>query len=346
MPPRKGAKRKSESPPTVETSAPGKTYSTRSSNRKRVSYNESENEDEVNEPPPKILCSSSDDDFVVDDEEKYEQDCAKLPSVIATEVNNKKIAKKTIAHKKQVLKKNGKNSNPQAPINIAFKPVSYDESKIKSELNLSDNSDSEDSSDEGSCSPQNSSTDAACQATSSKLSKVLDNQMQQTDCSVKNETDVGTDCDGVNPWMKNLEALQNECNQFNQIQPPMKTEHTPKKGKKTKQVLKKGSKNTMMKTEPNEITVAEMLKLEKDQSSSSENDDDENWEKVKPTATCDDPEQERELPKSVEVTLDVSSLKRKKKGLDLHNIIRLKINRIRKEIQLVILFIDSFSGRN
>lgn len=343
MPPKKGAKRKSESPPNVETSAERKKYSTRSSNRKRVSYNESENEDEVNEPPPKILCSSSDDDFVVD-EENHKQDCAQLSPVNISEIKNKNNVKKPTA-KKQVLKKNGKPSNiSQAPINIAFKPVRYDESKIKPELNLSDNSDSEDSSNEGSSSSVNLSSSATRQTTST-LSGDPDNKIQlsEFDTAVKSETGTGTDSVGINPWMKNLEALKSESNGPSiQTQTSSKIDSTPRKGKRTRQQLvKKGNKATK-KNEQNEISVAEMLKLEKDQSSSSENDDDENWEKVKPAAECGDLEQERELPKSVEVTLDVSSLKRTKKGRDLQDIIRLRINRIRKEIQLVMLLISFF----
>lgn len=337
MAPKKGAKRKSaESPAAVENLVEKKQYATRSSNRKRVSYNESdsneETEAEVYEPPKKIMCSSSDDEVVTeDDEESHNEKNSKISP--STTFKNKKNLKP----KKETLKKqNGKIISQLVPINVAFKPVSYDSSKIKSELNLSDDSDSESSSNDD-CTPKKIQTNTFTSLSeNSNNAEIYEGQHSVT--QQKGEIPAESESVGISPWMKNLEALQNDYVieeaplVISHENTPSTTTSTSRKGKKLKQLPKKINKN-VKRIESNEISVAEMLKLENAQSDCSE--DDENWERVKP-AMSDAADKERELPKSVEVTLDISGLKRKKKGMDVENLIRLKINRIRREIQLVV----------
>ncbi len=335
MAPKKGAKRKSaESPAAVENFLEKKQYATRSSNRKRVSYNESDSnaEAEVYEPPKKIMCSSSDDEVVTGDEEESHSEKNSKISPSTTFKNKKNL----IPQQETLRKQNGKIISQLVPINVSFKPVSYDSSKIKSELNLSDDSDSESSSNDD-CYPKQSQTN-----TFTSISENSNNaekyQGQDSATQAKGEILAESESVGINPWVKNLEALQND---YVIEEAPLVISHentpstsTSRKGKKLKQLPKKINKN-VKRTESNEISVAEMLKLENAQSDCSE--DDENWERVKP-AMSDATDKERELPKSVEVTLDISGLKRKKKGMDVENLIRLKINRIRREIQLVVEF--------
>ena len=329
MPPKKGAKRKSESPTTEGNLVERKEYRTRSSNRKRVSYNESDSNEE---PPTKIVCSSSDDDFVIDGDATGANNEQISKTSPFTASQNKKNSKSS-APKKNTLKSHNVTSSSQIPINSAFKPVSLDSSKIKSELNLSDSDSESSSSDCNSKSSQNE-TRFALPGNTNKVEecKVRNNTPQKKEILEKEEP-VYVE----NPWMKNLEALQND---YVIEEKPMEAKNntkepsTKKKGKQLKQAKKKSNKITE-RSESNEISVAEMLELENAQNDSC-SEDDENWERVKP-ATIN--EQERELPQSVEVTLDITGLKRKKKGMDVENLIRLKINRIRREIQLVITFL-------
>lgn len=344
MGPKKGAKRKSESPPTVlGDEVERKKYITRSSNRKRVSYTETSNEDEINEPPVKVVCSSSDDDFMVvdneKDDDKQHQTNRRLSLVTAN--HNKKNSKPSTSLKKGSRTKSNEAITSCQPMITTFKPVNIDASKIKSELNLSDESDSEDScSDDKSLREFKSSPKGKI---SSCFPNNCDDQKQWTEhTTVKAEIEAEAENIALNPWMKNLEALKDENNHGTvhlKEEAPLKTEKrksTPKKGKKVKQSAKKTPKNVSSSSGLQEISVAEMLKLEENQDSSSEDGDDADWEKVKPiVSSVDNQEQEKELPKSVEVTLDVSGLKRKKKGTDIKDLIRLRINRIRREIQLV-----------
>ena len=330
MPPKKGAKRKSESPTTEGNLVERKEYRTRSSNRKRVSYNESDSNEE---PPTKIVCSSSDDDFVIDGDATGANNEQISKTSPFTASQNKKNLKSSVPKKKTLKSSNNVTSSSQIPINSAFKPVSLDSSKIKSELNLSDSDSESSSSDCNSKSSQNE-TRFALPGNTNKVEecKVRNNTPQKKEILEKEES-----VHVENPWMKNLEALQND---YVIEEKPMEAKNntkepsTKKKGKQLKQAKKKSNKITE-RSESNEISVAEMLELENAQNDSC-SEDDENWERVKP-ATIN--EQERELPQSVEVTLDITGLKRKKKGMDVENLIRLKINRIRREIQLVITFL-------
>ena len=114
----------------------------------------------------------------------------------------------------------------------------------------------------------------------------------------------------INLWKQNLEALE--------VKPKLEPEepeelNVSKKGK----ILKKG--------------VAKLLKLagEKKEESSSE---DENWEKIDEKVL---PVVEEKLPaKNVEVTIDLKLQRRSKKERDLHEMLRLQVNRIRKQVQI------------
>ena len=325
--PNKGTKRKSESPETEENvAATRKRYSTRSSNRKRMSYNESD--DESNQPPVKIACSSEDDDFLIQDEEtKGEEETVKSsPTSSETDKRNSKCS---VTKPKNTFKRKSAKILPQVPIHVGFKPVHYNISKLKSELDLSDSSDSETSMEAEDC----TFTENLCK---------MQNQ-EKTHCTPSKSVLVEelniVSPTGISPWIQNLNALKNEVYQENE--PIIKTEVIPKKsrGKKLKPTpskkINKCAATKKMVVQPKEISIAEMLKEEKVQDPTfSSEDDDENWERVK-ASPCVVPEQDRELPKSVEITLEVSGLKNKKKGLDMENLIRLKINRIRREIQLV-----------
>jgi hypothetical protein len=336
MAPNKGAKRKSESPQREENVTERKRYSTRSSNRNRVSYNNESEDDDVKEPPAKIVCSSEDDDFMIDDEAKDKKEIIKSSPTLSE--TDKRKSRFSVNHRDSSKQKNAKVL-PQVPINVGFKPVSYNVSKMKSELDLSDDSsDSENSMKAKDFCFTTIASEKECDKDFPESACMKQNQ-EKLHCTPSKKVlveELNIDSPtGINPWMQNLKALKNEVHQENECQ--MKTEiiSTKAKGKKikppaTKKINKDPAKNSPL----NEISVAEMLKQEKIQESSSE-DDDENWEKVKPS--CDVPEQARKLPKSVEITLEVSGLKTKKKGLDVENLIRLKINRIRREIQLVLL---------
>ena len=338
MAPNKGAKRKSESPQTEENVVERKRYSTRSSNRKQLSYNESD--DELNKQPTKIVCSSEDDDFVIQDEETKDNKEIIEPSHTSSSA---KLAKKNSRYfetnPKDTPRPKVAKVVTQTPINVGFKPVSYDISKLKSELDLSDSSDSESSMNAENDCLSTTAFKRQCKNDSTSANSLCTKQNQEKlHCTTSLEKVSVEQLDNfspteVDPWILNLKALKNESQQENES--VMKTEVTltKKRGKKLKSLTtKKITKNTVKRSQPEEISVAEMLKQEEIQDSCSEEDDD-NWERVKPS--CDIPEHERELPKSVEITLEVSGFKHKKKGIDVENLIRLKINRIRREIQLV-----------
>lgn len=83
------------------------------------------------------------------------------------------------------------------------------------------------------------------------------------------------------------------------------------------------------------LSVSEMLKLEKSEEQAS-SEDDENWETVKPAKINETSESLDQPKKNVEIILEAEQAwKRKRKGKDLQEMIRLKINRVRKAIQLV-----------
>lgn len=332
MAPSKASKRKSESP--TDGPVERKRYSTRSLNKKTVNYQEDDiHDDFVASKPSKKVASSSDDDFEIATEEQKHHDITPDHIESANKVNNSSgINKKTVGSgsKREASKKNIVKAPPA--INLGFKPVTYDANKIKSELNLSDDSDSDDSdSDTGPTQVLSKTNDK--KPTISSSFEVIQPKLENEDAPELETPEVANNSSAVNPWMKNLEALKEECQTENK-QPLVKkekTDTTPKKKVKTpaKQSRRKSNKNKP--ENPDEITVAELLKLEKMEDSSSD-EEDENWEKVKPSSVT---EKEIDLPKSVEVTLDITGIKRKKKGPDIQNMIRLKINRIRREIQLV-----------
>lgn len=227
-----------------------------------------------------------------------------------------------------------KNSRvlPNIPINIGFKPVSIDITKMKSELDLSDSSDSDSLLNNDDCCSKTlpskpvSETDHEFESDSFKKQ-----EQEQGLCSaIKNE--LVEESDKINPWLQNLEALKSDAGELQETKPKPNEKKQPTRGKKIRPPSKKSPKVPKKKGQTEESSVAEMLELEKAQDYSSSESDDENWEKVK--APCIASERERELPKSVEITLELSGLKKKKKGLDVENMIRLKINRIRREIQL------------
>ncbi|XP_057368952.1 DNA repair protein complementing XP-C cells homolog [Daphnia carinata] len=328
MAPSKGAKRKSDSPHTegVET----KRYSTRSSSKKRVSYNESDDGEE-NEAPSKIISSSDDDDFVIEDKEaiKYEKKKKQSPpSTNASQTKKKNVKYLALGHSDTPKQANSRLV-VNGPFNIGFKPVSIDITKMKSELDLSDSSDSDSSLNNDCCSKTPASK--LTSETDHEFESVSYKKQEQGLCStIKNE--LVEESDKINPWIQNLEALKSDASELQETKPKQIEKKQPTRGKKVRPPSKKSPKVPKKKGQTDESSVAEMLKLEKAQDSSSSDSDDENWEKVK--APCVASEREQELPKSVEITLELSGLKQKKKGLDVENMIRLKINRIRREIQL------------
>jgi hypothetical protein len=297
MAPNKGAnKRKSESPQTEENMAERKRYITRSSNRNQVSYHESD-DDELKEPPPKIVCSSEDDDFVNQDKETEDNEETSIEP-LSTSAAKLAKAKRNYRHSetssKDIPRKKIAKVVAQAPINVGFKPVSYDISKMKSELDLSDSSDSENdcltttSASKKQCNKDSVMTNSLCMKEDQERSHCTSLQKEFVE-----QLDVSPT--GVDPWIQNLRALKNESQQENES--VMKTEviSTKARGKKIKQLpTKTRTKNAVKRNQTNEISLAEMLKQEEVQDSSCSEDDDENWERVKPS--CDVPEQDRELP--------------------------------------------------
>lgn len=330
MAPSKGAKRKSDSPHTEGVEI--KRYSTRSSSRKAISYKEGD-DGEVSEAPPKTVSSSDDDDFVIEDKKtNYEKEKKESPPSTTTSRANKKNAKQMAASLSNAPKKESGRLPPAIPLNIGFKPVRFDVMKMKSELDLSDSSDSDSpSSNEENCfkTPHSKPICETDLELASSLCKKLD--QEQGPSVFKNE--FVEESDRVNPWTQNLEALKGNSGRLLEAKSPKIAKDQTKKGKKIKPVSKKSQRVLKKNVQTDESSVAEMLEEEKAKDSSSSESDDENWEKVKAPSIA--VEQERELPKSVEITLELSGLKKKKKGLDVENVIRLKINRIRREIQLV-----------
>ncbi|KAI9558622.1 hypothetical protein GHT06_015410 [Daphnia sinensis] len=332
MAPSKGAKRKSNSPHTEGVER--KRYSTRSSSKKRVSYTESVGGDsgEENEAPSKTANSSDDDDFVIEDREaKHEEKKKQSPPSTTASQTKKKNVKHLALGQSDVPKQANSRVLPNVPINIGFKPVSIDITKMKSELDLSDSSDSESSLNNDCCSKTPASKSISKIDHESESSPYKKQEQEEVLCSaIRNE--LVEESDKINPWLQNLEALKSDAGELQETKPKQIEKKQPTRGKKIKPPNKKSPKFSKKKDQTDESSVAEMLELEKAQDSSSSDSDDENWEKVK--APCVASERERELPKSVEITLELSGLKQKKKGLDVENMIRLKINRIRREIQL------------
>lgn len=333
MAPKKGTKRRSDSPPADVCETKIKKYSTRSCNRKQISYNEIENNDDVDldneESNNKVISNSSDDDFVADNNIK-----SRKTSPITTS-QNKRNSKCPASNKDNASCTNKKASlqDPSVYHAPGFKPVNVDINKVKSELNLSD-SDSENSETENFSPTVISNKCPENIPTVSPIDVKREDGVCQSTENVKKCDDIS-----INPWMKNLEALKNnlDCEAENKKEILKKESiSTPKKGKKPKEPTNKKTKRKKsenLKDDSNELSLTELLKLENVKKEDSESDADENWEKVKSSPKVS--ENEKELPKSVEITLDLEGFKRKKKGKDIADIIRLRINRIRREIQLV-----------
>ena len=328
MAPSKGSKRKSESPPESETNV--KKYRTRSSSiQKRVSYNEDSN-DEAKEIDQEKTQTDSDEDFILDPVGQ-KHDGSKDEKLVST-LKKMNSRSSTGFQKQQQVQKDSNNS--QQVLNSLFKPVPLTSSNIKSELNLSDADTSSSSSDEEDL--QQASSLPQPRAVSS-ISNVPDKKVEDAPSSAVADV-----------WMRNLEALHAEENAtvIQEKIPLMspKTKVLPSgsnknKGKQLKSSSKgrdipSGSKADATSTDSpsKSCIVQQLLKLEEpDQDSSSEDDE---WEKVIDSSGAAQP---AGAPlKSVEITLEVEeSWKRKKKKRDLQDLIRLRINRIRKAIQLV-----------
>lgn len=326
------AKRRSDSPAS-ECDVERKKYRTRASNRnQQVSYKEEHVDSES--------CERQDKDF----EEEFHTN--ETIDEASTRSSKQKPRTKRSLKKSPTNSGSGANSVTANLIIPAFKPVNVDNLKVKSELDLSD-SDSDDS-------------DNAV-ANTSKTSKQPSTNPLSSHSNVKHEK--GDDCVSEKAensqsgsvglaisdiWMKNLEALNHgkssdtsndlviekencsvvktEISDSKPEKPEKLVRNRQRKQKKTPTKEKRKGKKDM-------DVLDELLECENLQFDSAISEDDENWEKVKEEKVI---EEERELPDKVEVMVDVGDVKKKRKGVDIQNIIRLKLNRIRREIQQVI----------
>lgn len=335
MPPKKGIKRKSESPSKLESSV--KRYQTRSSSsNKNVNYFEDSSE-EVNsktlETPNK-----SDDDFIENDNSPNNS-CADIGMDEGKKKKgtNAKRTNSLPTTQSQTSSRNKKAKPDLAPsLNPNFRPVSCNSSKIKAELDLSDS--------ESSCYSSSGEDE-----TKLKTSLLSDEDSAFTSpinnaCSSFNEKSEHNDLEGEDEeavyssvWMKNLKAIDaDQKTDFVSVPPSLSIPAVPRrtKGKQLKKLDQSTEKRAGV-TNDIEISsaVIELLKSQEPNLESS-SEDDENWEKVesRPVTLAG----EKVSNKSVQIELEVEqSWKRKKKNKDLQDLIRLKINRARKAIQLV-----------
>lgn len=357
MAPARGSKRKSESPPELGSDV--KKYRTRSSvaARKQTNYHEDSSDDEAETQNHKRMeSSSSEEDFVID---SHQIDSKEEETTPRSSRKRAGLSKPNVISMQRQLK--DESCNAQQVRNPAFKPVAIDSSGVKIELDLSDS----DSSSSNDC--NNLSDDKRKSKYFLSRTKEISTSIDATAgvADAEQSTDVAPDI-----WMKNLEALhgqshviqekvphgENSCTTVNDIkveavsskrkaQHKQQRKESAKSNAKGKQLKSSAAKSKLTSkkssqaagvTNQSELNVVKLLKEEEpDQDTSS--DDDENWERVVdvPPVSGDS-----EVPKSVEVILEVDEpWKRKKKGRDLQDLIRLRINRIRKAIQLVCLIL-------
>ena len=249
----------------------------------------------------KVNYVESDDDFQCENKSEESEDCTEESEDDKANARAQKVSmssKKQLntksTNKKHVRNKKLKVPNMQEHKNLASLFKPGNNVIIQSQLDLSDT-------DSDSCS--DSEPSKALIATPLTLPNTDTNDVNNFQ-----EEAVPT-CD-INLWKQNLEALE--------VKPKLELEDpeeatSSKKGK----LLKKG--------------VAKLLKLagEKKEESSSE---DENWEKIdeKPLSVA-----EKKLPtKNVEVTIDLKTERRSKKERDLQEMLRLQVNRYRKQVQI------------
>ena len=366
-PNRKGTKRKSESPPPEEGDV--KKYRTRASSRnKSVSYKEEVSSSEAEEVPQKAeighdsnfegdsSSSSSEEEKVPEEVESSSNESSKKKSSpYFSSVSAARNRRNAAATKNGKVKKNLKLAVAAASQKQVFKPVNLDQVDIQAEVNLS-GSDSEDNS----CS---SSDDDFIKPIKKKKSpskpktatEEVDKEESEENAVSEQQEDAALDA-----WSSNLEALNNcqpkasASNDTTEVAPTVPSAVKAKGGSSRKP---KASKTKTEKKKPSPSkravkaggerlpsNVAELLKAEKnDQELSSE--DDENWEKVAANSSSPNGEgDDYQLPaEGVEIVLaGGQTFGRKRKGPDIQNLIRLKINRIRREVQLVFIFIQIY----
>lgn len=321
MAPRKaGTKRRSDSP-ISERNVETKKCRTRASKRNQVSYKEDSDfsENEAIQGKKGI----SDKDFAVDEE-----------------MNDEVSSSKSRTRAKRAPKT---NVPPHTNHSIsAFKPVNVDDFKVTSELNLSD-SDSDDSTSIAITSNKYSPSSPHSIHSSIKQEKKDDDLTSTGNQSLPGNLNANVPATDI--WMSNLEALNHgkvlNCKNDDKLSkdaiksPSIKTKNLKKvrEKKQRKAPAKEKSKKTKQE-DPEDIDVSELLKFEKlHADAADESEDDENWEKVKEETML---QEERQLPDKVEVMVDVGDgMKKRRKELDIQNMIRLKLNRIRREIQMV-----------
>lgn len=339
MPPKKGIKRKSESPPTLESS--GKRYQTRSSSSlsKNVKYFEDSCE-EVGGKTPETQ-NKSDDDFIENDTPPNKS-CAEIGM---DEDVKKKSTKAKRPHplpatQSQSSSRNKKTKPDLAPsLNTNFKPVSCNSSNIKAELDLSDSDSSCSSSSEED--ETKLKTSLLSNEDSAFTSPNKEACSSFTDKSEHNEPVGEEEAVYSIAWMENLKAIDVSKKRDSVSDPSSLSTHTAAPRRTKGKQLKKhdpspGKVAGVNNDREVSSAVIELLKSQEPNLESS-SEDDENWEKVesRPLAGM----VSEEVPnKSVQIELEVEqSWKRKKKDKDLQDLIRLKINRVRKAIQLVSL---------
>lgn len=370
-PNRKGTKRKSESPPAPEEDV--KKYKTRASSRnKSVSYQEKVSSSEAEEVPQKAE-RKDDSNFEVDNsssssvEEKVseevdsssDENSKKRSSPYFTSAPTARKRRNAAATKNgkvsQVKKNSVKFAVATMSQNQVFKPVNLDKVDIQAEVNLS-GSDSDDK-------PSSSDDDDFQKPKKKSISKPK-TETEKVDEENADEKALSEQQENtaLDPWSSNLEALNNcqpKVSTSNEVTEEAPTSSSvikskgvssrqPKTSKNKKEKKKPSSSKLVVKADGERLpsNVAELLKAEKnDQELSSE--DDENWEKVVANKDSSSPNREGEdyqLPaEGVEIVLaGGQNFGRKRKGPDIQNLIRLKINRIRREIQLVLLFIQFY----